>query len=123
VTPGATASATNSTPPPPELRPIFIELAFCLRYFIAYTNAGMGLTATQYWPVGVTAFPVVMRATPTASNMSFTASSGNNGTPGVSNFTNQITQYGVMFENTAGNWSSTFAAAFVYFSAQFSAEL
>jgi hypothetical protein len=123
VTPGATASATNSTPPPPELRPIFIELAFCLRYFIAYTNAGMGLTATQYWPVGVTAFPVIMRATPTAANMSFTASSGNNGTPGVSNFTNQITQYGVTFENTAGNWSSTFAAAFVYFSAQFSAEL
>jgi Major tropism determinant N-terminal domain len=33
VTPGATAGATNSNPPPVELRPVAAELAFCQRYF------------------------------------------------------------------------------------------
>ena len=49
VTPGATASATNSSPPPPELRPILAELAFCQRYFQSSYALGTspGTTFTQ----------------------------------------------------------------------------
>jgi hypothetical protein len=43
VTPGATAGAVNSSPPPPELRPIATELPFCLRYFqTSYVSANLG---------------------------------------------------------------------------------
>jgi hypothetical protein len=48
ATPGA-AIGLNSNPPPPELRPIPIELAFCQRYLPAY-NAGSG--ATSYFGFG-----------------------------------------------------------------------
>lgn len=41
VTPGATAGATNASPPPPELRPIAVELPFCQRYFQSSFPAGV----------------------------------------------------------------------------------
>ena len=83
VTPGATASATNSSPPPPELRPIFAEFLFCKRYYrTTYQTVAPGSSTTsindQYAMVSCAsagnssssapiAFDAPMRATPTVS--------------------------------------------------------
>jgi hypothetical protein len=99
VTPGATASATNSSPPPPELRPIFAELPWCQRYFLTSYDLGTAPgTATVTGAVGgptligstgysagptMVFFPVQMRADPsisywdTAGNASKASTIGN----------------------------------------------
>ena len=72
VTPGA-STGLNSSPPPPELRPIAIELPFCLRY-LQYISPGSA--GNTYFPIGfgaaystsdaliAMAMSVPMRATP-----------------------------------------------------------
>jgi hypothetical protein len=99
VTPGATESATNSSPPPPELRPIFAELPWCQRYFLTSYDLGTAPgTATVTGAVGgptligstgysagptMVFFPVQMRADPsisywdTAGNASKASTIGN----------------------------------------------
>jgi hypothetical protein len=93
VTPGATASATNSSPPPPELRPIFAELPFCQRYlYSTYGNgvatgtatrnglqgsyAGPAPISSSYIPVQFRC-PVSMRAAPSSSTISYWDGAGN----------------------------------------------
>jgi hypothetical protein len=72
VTPGA-AVGLNANPPPPELRPIQQELAFCQRYFWADVSTAAGsVFAIGNWSsstVGnaLLSFPVTMRTSPTAN--------------------------------------------------------
>ncbi len=83
VTPGV-ATGLNSNPPPPELRPIGWELAFCQRYYAkSYAQGTIAGTATTTGLVPVTqlvysstqigaygfkeTFPVTMRVAPTVT--------------------------------------------------------
>jgi hypothetical protein len=65
------ATGLNSNPPPPELRPIATELAFCQRYFwVASWNVfvyGVA-TAGSQWATNSVAFPTQMRAAPTMTS-------------------------------------------------------
>lgn len=87
VTPGATAGGTNSSPPPPELRPIFAEMPFCLRYYFNSANVPSGGTANLAFAgyqtsgaafIGNYPLPTVMRAAPsvTFANQSYGNCSG-----------------------------------------------
>jgi hypothetical protein len=78
VTPGA-ATGLNSSPPPPELRPVSSELPFCLRYFFtfggsaSYERVGLGQALGANSANIFLQFPAPMRAAPsmtvpTASN-------------------------------------------------------
>ncbi len=77
VTPGA-AVGLNSNPPPPELRPVATELAFCQRYFIEWAStAANALFASGFVDTATSAlfglfYPAGMRATP-----GFSFSAGN----------------------------------------------
>lgn len=74
ATPGLSAGI-NFAPPPPEMRPIQSELAFCQRYY--YDPANGGSTVALEWNAyssgsgaqgaGFIAFPVTMRASPTVA--------------------------------------------------------
>ena len=71
ATPGV-ATGLNNNPPPPELRPVATELAFCQRYLPAFTDNGSGTTALGVaWATTTTSmvimleFPVPTRVTPT----------------------------------------------------------
>jgi hypothetical protein len=71
VTPGASIGL-NSAPPPPELRPVHAELAFCQRYaYSIFPNASSGVIAevgqcfSSSTGACVAHFPVTMRAVPT----------------------------------------------------------
>ena len=91
VTPGA-ATGLNSNPPPPELRPVAMELAFCRRYarssyapgiapgsslassIIIPNLAGSAITnGNAYWMVN---FDSPMRATPTVTLYSYNGNAG-----------------------------------------------
>jgi hypothetical protein len=86
VTPGATSGQTNSNPPPPELRPVAIELAFCQRYFSTNEFGAANDSTMSTFPgfasasntihVANIVLPVSMRAGPTV-----TLFSPNQGTP------------------------------------------
>lgn len=75
VTPGATAGAQNSNPPPPELRPAAIEMLHCQRYYWRWNagsaNTGLcmfqALGATSAWGT-IANFLTTMRAAPTVGN-------------------------------------------------------
>jgi hypothetical protein len=79
VTP-AVSTGVNTNPPPPELRPVHAELAFCERYlFVAptgwiYIFVGVNSGTAQAYASQTTAFPVTMRIVPTPSSVSFTNS-------------------------------------------------
>jgi hypothetical protein len=71
ATPGI-ASGINYSPPPPELRPIGIEMPFCLRYLYVVLGAGGGNLIlgqcggpTTAWCI--VSFPQPMRVVPTFS--------------------------------------------------------
>ena len=68
VTPGA-PGGLNANPPPPELRPVAIELAFCQRYYQVGTLIGQvyQVAAGGVW-IGAS-FPVTMRAAPTMATI------------------------------------------------------
>jgi hypothetical protein len=127
VTPGATASATNSSPPPPELRPIFTELAFCQRYF-ATSFPFWTTPQNDYGNYAVYSFPAIsssaaygnvplpapMRAAPTAAYYSSnlgTPTNGdwqvpfNNTNVSVSTLTAQNTYITVQFGGGSGQSS------------------
>ena len=58
VTPGA-PTGLNSNPPPPELRPIGMELAFCQRYFstsLMLNGTGTGTTQLAWFYVSSVLF-------------------------------------------------------------------
>ena len=102
VTPGL-PTGLNSAPPTPELRPIQAELALCQRYFYLFATFSLGVAANAYFVYGGSiVLPVPMRATPTLSSASFTASSGSVGTPALST----SSAYAVLIYNSAGNWSA-----------------
>lgn len=78
VTPGV-ATGINSNPPPPELRPIAAELAFCQRYFWSSYGNGVApgtastvatamstntVSTATFIPVVTIFYPVQMRAVP-----------------------------------------------------------
>jgi hypothetical protein len=69
ATPGVTTGINNS-PPPPELRPVGVELAFCQRY---YEIVGQGLTGVTYAAtyIGIGGpFKVTKRANPSSTLLS-----------------------------------------------------
>jgi hypothetical protein len=86
VTPGAT-TGLNSNPPPPELRHVAAETAFCQRYYWQWTpgndapvNIFSAFSSTQAWGT-LFDLPVTMRAAPTcavssASHFGLSAGSG-----------------------------------------------
>jgi hypothetical protein len=63
-TPGV-ATGINNTPPPPELRPVSIELAFCQRY-LQFLGGVLGVASGVNWTPHVS-FPAPMRAPPSGS--------------------------------------------------------
>jgi hypothetical protein len=90
VTPGL-STGLCSNPPPPELRPVGMELAFCQRYYAQ--SYGSGAAPGTSGMIGVVAsnlpssianayfydtvvFPVMMRATPTINLYSFNGAAG-----------------------------------------------
>jgi hypothetical protein len=118
VTPGATASATNSSPPPPELRPIFAELPFCLRYYFNSANipsAGTGnLAFAGYQTSGVNFignYPLssVMRGAPsvTFANQSY----GNCSSLAVDGSANSVAVPLKATISSTGGWNVTFDMA------------
>lgn len=75
VTPGA-STGLNSNPPPPELRPVAVEMPFCLRYLFVKQLVGSGTPAASFGMVnsaGTSAYLWIpfpggsMRATPSVS--------------------------------------------------------
>lgn len=93
ATPGV-STGLNSTPPPPELRPIGIELAFCQRYFeTSYdngvapgtinTNAGanlvIGYSSGGSYVGNTVGFKASMRADPTMTITLYSPHSGTSG--------------------------------------------
>ncbi len=108
ATPGV-ATGLNALPPPPELRPINIELAFCQRYFASsflngvapaddsvqqnYSGPAPAATLAQ---VSFIPFPVPMRATP-----AMTFYSPNVGTPSAGEWSVDI----------GGTWNAATATA------------
>ena len=73
-TPGV-ATGINNGPPPPELRPVFVELSFCQRYYWQTTSTfnPVGYGGGNYFTY--VSFPATMRAAPTAANFSYGDSS------------------------------------------------
>lgn len=109
------ATGLNALPPPPELRTVQAELALCQRYLVAYNSVALGFA------VGTTVFgtiylPVTMRANPSSSVTSMTASAGANGTFAEA----AINQFVWMPYNSSANWTVT---ATITFTATLSAEL
>ena len=94
-----------TNPPPPELRPIAMELALCQRYYFSrqmYTTGYAGSTAAGGVLSDGTAFPMTMRAAPTIalSNLSYGNASSVNPT--------NIQPYTFQFQGTAaavGAWT------------------
>jgi hypothetical protein len=134
ATPGVT-TGVNSNPPPPELRPIFTELAFSQRYFAtSYANGttpggtdiadavGAAQTNSTGQFAGKVSFPIEMRAAPsisywdTAGNASKCSQYGSNTLTPTTNLTcNQapgnISTTGFVF---VGNGSSNGASCINY---------
>jgi hypothetical protein len=111
----------QANPPPPELRPAGTETAFCQRYFNTFGGILLGLTTSNVtWSSQPTIIiSPVMRANPTMSFASFTASSGNAGTPAVS----YVSYNYVAISNSAFNWTQGAGIAVINFTGNFSAEL
>jgi hypothetical protein len=101
------------------------ELIMCQRYFYQ-TNRYIGLPITADTLFGpCVAFPVTMRATPTLlAGVTFTARSGNNGTPTTSTGVPGIAASpdGINLYNSANNWTVS-ASNQISFTGGFSAEL
>ena len=132
VTPGATASATNSSPPPPELRPIFTELAFCQRYFwqnlpgTDYAWFGSGYVVSSTQAVVGALYPVPMRAAPTISHSGTTLLEGNtaasvtgtnNSYVGANSFTLNVASSGLT-SNSGVLWGAGSTSSYVNASAE-----
>jgi len=101
-----------ANPPPPELRPIGVELPFCQRYLMRWNGAmfiGLGIfssatagVAPAYYPVFMRAFPTVTAAT--AGGFSFGAN------PGTFTTTGSTGQYGVTL-NITGTGAASLPAS------------
>jgi hypothetical protein len=87
-----------------DYRPYGTELALCQRYAVKYSGCMIGTAVNTDTPYnyGNLVFSVPMRATPTlASGATFSATSGNAGTPALF----LASPHSTGFYNTANNWS------------------
>jgi len=78
VTPGATAGAQNANPPPPELRPVGIELALSQRYLIILNEGANGSVFAQVIGVCLTSTSanLIVGYPPQRANTTVTVSLG-----------------------------------------------
>jgi len=124
VTPGA-ATGLNSSPPPPELRPVWAETVFCQRYFFfSFNGAAPANAASAYLSVpafsylagavqaGQFFYPVQMRASPT-----LTLYSPNVGTPSNGQWSAFVAGVWVAGTSTAGVGQNNALAAGVSYGA------
>ena len=93
----------------------------CLRYYWSIAGYILGLTTpnTAWSSQPTIIFPTAMRANPTMQSASFTASSGNPGTPSVG----AVSAKSISINNNANNWTQGSFAATINLTASFNAEL
>jgi len=108
---------SGTTATPFEYRPYAVEKQLCDVYAKAFSSLSLGLqSSTNVTDDG--AIDICMRASPTlAAGATFTAGSGNNGTPGLLSATKDR----VLLYNTLNNWTAGVSA--VSFTGIFQAEL
>ncbi len=118
------ATGLNSNPPPPELRPISTELAFNQRYFLKLGGSSTvdpfldGYAVGPGQGIGTTmAYPVTMRANPTAT----TVGSFNNSNVASTNLYPNVSNLGWQLNSSAAGNLFSFGNASAYF--QLSAEI
>lgn len=115
ATPGV-ATGLNANPPPPELRPVAIEIPYCQRYYLARGGYGTFFcgnvtTGSVYYAAG--GFPSSMRAAPT---IVLTGNTGSNNFPATVGTVGSSSINGFLENRTAsatsvGTFGSTFTAS------------
>lgn len=132
VTPGA-ATGLNSNPPPPELRPVGVEMPFCLRYLYVINQSttspvAIAMAISSSDAMAVVPFPTPMRAAPTfTSTGTWEALNSSASSAGGSVSLNQAQTTSARLDVTGasgltgGNASALFTASTA--TLQFSAEL
>jgi len=90
------ATGLNANPPAPELRPVAIESALCVRYFLQITNPkflGIAGSSSNASRLGLT-LEIPMRAAPSLTlNGSLPVFFGASGATGTSSLTSIVTNY------------------------------